>query len=120
MAAAVCDRLKLVKRLLTALNGKESAHARASASQSVVMQELLSRTCLSLDEGVEIAEIVAEVPWHSEDHQSHVLAALTYRHRVQASHPSAAAVQQPTRRPMQDYTAIVNYLKKISVGDNAL
>ena len=108
MSAEVRNRIALVGRLLTALQGKGDAYRKSSEMQARVVKGLLMRSSLSLEEQTEVVEALDSVPWQAEQHRDEVFAAF-------ASGPVAAIAGQPSakstsaRRPMQDFGSILQF-----------
>ena len=97
------DRISLVARLLTSLQGHGAAYSRASDEQSIVLAQKLSSRKLSLEEATELAEAVSRIPWQDSSHRETVQASLVSDVAVVASSNSG------TRRSMQDFEAMPNY-----------
>ena len=91
MAAALRDRITLVHKLLSTLNNKGAAHAKASETQGqLIAKELLSAR-ISLQEATEFAEQLAAVPWHSDQHREVVLEAASSA----AQRPNSVSANSP-------------------------
>ena len=104
MAEQLLDRIRLVGRLLTALQGQGGdAYARASANQASTLKGQLLQTSLTLERTTDVVEELGRIPWQCSAHRDEVLVALSSG--PSASQPASAAA----RRKLQDYTAIVNY-----------
>ena len=99
----VRDRISLVARLLTSLQGHGAAYSRASDEQSIVLAQKLSSRKLSLEEATELAEAVSRIPWQDSSHRETVQASLVSDVAVVASSNNG------TRRSMQHFEAMPNY-----------
>ena len=107
MATGLGDRIRLVARLLTSLQRQGGdAYVRASALQAAAVKGQLSQASLSLEQTTEVVEALAEVPWQCKQHADDVLAALASGPAVVTSANSSPA---SARRPLQDFTSVVNF-----------
>ena len=92
-------------KLLSTLSVNGAAHAAASERQSQVLAKELLGAKLSLQDVSELAQHVVAVPWSSSEHRDVVLKAAS---SCAAQGPSSVSTSQ-SRRPMQDFCAIVDY-----------
>ena len=102
----VKDRISLVARLLTSLQGRNAAYSRASDEQSIVLAQKLASAKLSLEEVTEAAEAVKGVSWQDASHLERVQASLV---SDAANGVVASSSDRNTRRPLQNFEAIPDY-----------
>ena len=108
----VKDRISLVARLLTSLQGRNAAYSRASDEQSIVLAQKLASAKLSLEEVTEAAEAVKGVSWQDASHLERVQASLVSGGGGGGGGGGGAngvVGCRNTRRPLQNFEAIPDY-----------
>ena len=78
MAQQLLDRIRLVARLVSSLQGQGGqAYAQASATHAAVVKGQLMLPSLSLEQTTEISEELSKIPWQPPQHRDDVLLALS-------------------------------------------